>query len=147
MSAAPAAWPLDIETPFGAFPAEARSVVTFASGLPGFERCRRFVLITAPALAPFTCLHGLDDPQPSFLTIDPRRLVADYAPPLAPADRSRIGAAAETPLLWLCVVHVDDAGATVNLRAPIVVNPSRMAGVQLVDADGPFAAEFRVGLD
>jgi flagellar assembly factor FliW len=135
---------LDVTTPFGAFSAAADGVVTFAAGLPGFERCRRFVLVTAPALEPFTCLHGLDAPHPSFLTIDPRRVADGYAPALPAADLRRIGAEAATPLVWLVVVRLDDGGATVNLRAPIVVHPERMLGVQVLDAAGAFAADHRL---
>jgi len=141
----PAAMPaLEIATPFGAFSADAAGVVTFAAGLPGFERCRRFVLVSAPALGPFTCLHGLDAPHPSFLTIDPRRVVAGYAPPLAAADRRRLGADDDSPLLWLSVVRLEGDGATANLRAPIVVNPARLLGVQVLEADSPFAADHRL---
>lgn len=135
---------LDLDTPFGQFSADAASVVTFAAGLPGFELCRRFVLVTAPSLAPFTCLHGLDGPRPSFLTLDPRRVVDPYQPSLTAADRRRLGAAIDTPLVWLSVVHLGAAGATVNLQAPIVVNPERMLGVQVLDAEGAYAADHRL---
>lgn len=135
---------LDVDTPFGQFSAEAASVVTFATGLPGFERCRRFVLVSAPSLAPFTCLHGLDGARPSFLTLDPRQVVDPYQPSLSAADRRRLGAAIDTPLVWLSVVHLDAAGATVNLQAPIVVNPERMLGVQVLDAEGAYAADHRL---
>jgi flagellar assembly factor FliW len=135
---------LDLDTPFGQFSAEPASVVTFAAGLPGFERCRRFVLVSAPSLAPFTCLHGLDGPRPSFLTLDPRQVVDPYQPTLSAADRRRLGAGLDTPLVWLSVVHLDDAGATVNLQAPIVVNPARMLGVQVLDAEGAYAADHRL---
>lgn len=135
---------LEIATPFGAFSADAAGVVTFTAGLPGFERCRRFVLVSAPALGPFTCLHGLDAPHPSFLTIDPRRVVAGYGPALTAADRRRLDADDGSPLLWLSVVRLDGDRATANLRAPIVVNPARLLGVQVLEADSPFAADHHL---
>jgi flagellar assembly factor FliW len=140
----PVAPALDVDTPFGQFSADAAAVVMFATGLPGFEQCRRFVLVTAPSLAPFTCLHGLDGARPSFLTLDPRQVVDPYQPSLSAADRRRLGAAIDTPLVWLSVVHLDAAGATVNLQAPIVVNPERMLGVQVLDADSAYAADHRL---
>jgi flagellar assembly factor FliW len=140
----PAATALDIDTPFGAFSADANAVVAFAAGLPGFEGCRRFVLVSAPALEPFTCLHGLDAPHPSFLTIDPRQVVDPYQPSLSPADRRRLDATADAPLVWLSVVRLDAAGASANLRAPIVVNPARMIGLQVLEVDGPYAVDHRL---
>ena len=38
------------------------------------------------------------------------------------------------PLLWLAIVSVTDTGATANLRAPIVINPQSMRGLQLLPA-------------
>lgn len=143
-TAAATATPLDVATPFGVFAADANAVVTFAGGLPGFERCRRFVLLTAPALEPFTCLHALDDTRPSLLTLDPRRVVEHYPAALSPADARRLEAGDGTPLVWLSVVRLDEHGATVNLRAPIVVNPRRMLGLQVLEADSPFAADYRL---
>lgn len=132
---------LDIETPFGAFSADSAAVVTFKGGLPGFERCRRFVLVSAPSLGPFTCLHALDGERPSFLAIDPRRVVDDYVPALSAADRRRLDAADGAPLVWLSLVRLGDDGATANLRAPVVVNPARLLGVQVLEVSPALATE------
>jgi len=133
---------LDIVTRFGTFTVDPADVVTFAHGLPGFERCRRFVLVSAPSLDPFTCLHGIDASEPSFLTLDPRRVVPDYDTPLGDGDRHRLGVAADDALLWLAVVHVDDHDAArVNLKAPVVINPRKMVGLQVMAADTAYVTD------
>lgn len=119
-------------------PVEAAGVITFTHGLPGFERCRRFVIMTGAAIDPFVWLNGLDDAQPSFLAVDPTLVAPEYALPLSVADRRRLDASEGEPLLWLALVKVDEAEATVNLRAPVVVNPRRMLGLQIVAADSPY---------
>ena len=91
--------------------------------------------MTSRELEPFAHLRGLGMDAPSFLAIDPRRIVADYRRDLSDADRARLGAPDGTPLVWLALVRSRDAGATVNLRAPVVINPDAMRGLQLVDAD------------
>ena len=132
---------LEIVTRFGTFTVDEDDIVTFAHGLPGFERCRRFVLVSAPSLDPFTCLHGIDAPEPSFLTLDPRRVVPGYDTPLGDGDRHRLGVTGTEPLLWLAVVHLDDTSARANLQAPIVINPKRMVGLQVMTADPAYAAD------
>ncbi len=132
---------LEIVTRFGTFTVDPDDVMTFAHGLPGFEQCRRFVLVSAPALDPFTCLHGIDAPEPSFLTLDPHRVVPGFQTPLGDADRRRLGLAGGETLLWLAVVHIDDAAARVNLKAPIAINPRRMVGLQVMHADTGYAAD------
>ena len=141
MIIAPPRPPAAVETRFGTFPVAAADIVHFAHGLPGFEACRQFVLISAPELLPFTCLHGIDAPGPSFLTLDPRQIVAGYQSPLSAAERGRLDAGPQEPLLWLAIVHVDDLAITANLRAPIVINPRRMVGLQVMGADTAWATD------
>lgn len=134
----------EVETRFGAFPVDPGSTVRFPHGLPGFESCRHFVVLSAAKLAPFTALYGLDAPHPTFLTIDPRQVAEDYRVPLGPADRARLALDGDGPLLWLAIARIDEAGVSVNLRAPIVVNPASMVGVQVLGADSPYAADHRL---
>ena len=114
-------------------------VVHFPEGLPGFETCRRYTIVTSPSLDPFCSLQGQGPGAPAFVTVDPRRLAPDFVCALDATDRARLHLGDDdgpnaAPLLWLSIVTVTDAGATANLRAPIVINPHAMRGVQLVPA-------------
>lgn len=125
--------PQVIETRFGTFTAGPRDVVTLSDGLPGFETCRRFFLLTSPELEPLMCLQGLDESRPAFLAIDPRLVDSTYRCTLDDLQHRRLGASADAPLLWLAIVRVTETdGSTVNLRAPLVIDPNRMQGVQLL---------------
>jgi flagellar assembly factor FliW len=118
------------------------AVVTFPEGLPGFEASRRFMLVRSAAIEPFTLVQGIDESAPSFLAIEPASVVQGYAAPLDAVDRARLGAGPDEPLLWLALVTPAASGApTVNLRAPLVINPSAMRGIQML------AAESRYRLD
>lgn len=112
-------------------------VVTIRDGLPGFEQCRRFVVISSPDLEPLVQLQGLDGSRPSFLAIDPRRVQPGYDTVLSPADRQRLAAGERDVLLWLVLVHLEGERLLANLRAPVVINPQRMLGLQVVAADSP----------
>lgn len=120
-------------------------VVEFTSGIPGFETCRRFIVITSPDLDPLSCLKSLDPPEASFLVVDPRLLDDGYDVSLREFERVRLGAAVEDPLLWLAIVAVSDGTATVNLRAPIVINPKRMLGCQFIRDDDRYSVAFPLG--
>jgi flagellar assembly factor FliW len=139
--------PFEVDTRFGPFVGAAADVVTLPDGVPGFERCRRFVLAALPGIAPFTCVQGLDEPRPSFLAIDPRLVVEGYAQPLSDADRGRLAAAAGDPLVWLSLVQIDGERATVNLRAPIIINPRRMVGLQMIPFESAYAIDHPLPLD
>jgi flagellar assembly factor FliW len=124
---------LEVDTDAGEIAPQAEDVVTFPDGLPGFESCRRFVLLSPDDALPLQCLQGLDAPGPAFLTIDPTLALKRYRLALSPADRRRLDARDDDTLLWLAIVtFAADETATVNLRAPIVINPRTMIGFQVM---------------
>jgi flagellar assembly factor FliW len=137
------ALPTRIDTRFGTFESPADTIIRCPEGLPGFERCRRFVLVSSADLSPLQCLHGLDAPQPSFLVIDPLRVLPTYRCVLGPADRRRLDAAPDEALVWLAIVTIGDGEqSTANLRAPVVINPRRMLGCQVMPHQSLYPVAF-----
>ncbi|MDH4066943.1 MAG: flagellar assembly protein FliW [Acidobacteriota bacterium] len=125
----------------------AADIVTIPDGLPGFERCRRFVVMSSPELEPLARVEGLDDERPSFLALDPRLALPDYDTVLSPADRQRLAVDDHDALLWLAIVRLEDTRLVVNLRAPIVINPRLMIGRQIVPADSPYSTHHELPMD
>ncbi len=139
---------ISVDTRFGAFEADLRDMVTFPDGMPGFEACRRFVVLSSIEMAPIQCLHAVDGPPASFLAIDPRLVLPSYRSVLSQADRLRLGVTDEGPLLWLALVTVaDDNSAVVNLRAPIVINPTRMTGFQVMPHNSLYPLRYPLADD
>lgn len=117
-------------------------MVTFADGLPGFEACRRYLLITSPDSEPFAVVQGSGDQGPSFVAIDPRLVAGDFRAELDAGDLARLDARPSDTLLWLSIVTPNDDGpATVNLRAPLVINPVSMRGIQRIIVDSQYGID------
>ena len=113
-----------------------QSTVRFPRGLPGFEACRGFVLMAADDAGPLQYLKSVEGPRADFLVIDPRRVLPTYRCELTETDRLQLGATDDTVLLWLALVMIEaDGTITANLRAPIVINPARMVGQQVIPHD------------
>lgn len=109
------------------------TVISFPAGLPGFEACHSFVVVSSPDMAPLQQLRAVSGPAASFITIDPKRVLPTYRCELSESDRNRLAATEGSVLLWLAIVAVDaDGMASVNLRAPIVINPETMIGCQVM---------------
>jgi len=121
-------------------------VVEFPSGIPGFESHRRFVLIASADLSPLGCLKAVDSTDVSFLVIDPRLLFLSYDLTLNEFERARLGAQRDEPLLWLAIVTITDKEATANLRAPIVINPTKMIGCQVIRENDQYPVQFVIKL-
>jgi flagellar assembly factor FliW len=114
-------------------------VITFPTGLPGFETVREFVLLSSPSHAPVQCLQAMGEPSPSFLVVDPRRVIDGYRTRLNQSDLVRLGACDEASMIWLAMITLTDEGSYANLRAPVVINPVRMLGFQLVPSDSLYS--------
>jgi flagellar assembly factor FliW len=133
-----------VVTRFGEMEVSEDQILTFPVGIPGFEGCRHFVLLSSEELEPVQCLHGVDGPPASFLVVDPRRLVSDYRCELSALDRSRLGAGPDDPLLWLALLTAEPGAIYANLRAPIVINPARMLGFQVMPSDSVYPMRYPV---
>ena len=133
-----------VETAFGTFDVSTDEIIAFPAGLPGFEECRRFVVLSSRELAPFQSLQSVEGPSASFLAVDPRRAFPDYRCVLSDVDRARLGEPDEASLVWLAVVTVLDDQTLVNLRAPVVVNPTRMLGYQLMPSNSLYPLRFEL---
>lgn len=108
-------------------------VVHFPDGLPGFEACERFLLYSSPETAPIRCLHSIEGPKATFLTIEAAEALGEFRHQLSAADTLRLEAVDQSRLLWLAVVTVEDDGpVTANLRAPIVINLDKQVGFQIM---------------
>jgi flagellar assembly factor FliW len=117
-------------------------IITFPEGLPGFESARRFVLVASASLSPFALVQGLDGGAPSFVAIDPRAIEPKYLEALPSADLAKLDASDQDTLLWLALIAPNgEATPTVNLRAPLVVNPKSMLGLQLIAGDSPYRTD------
>jgi flagellar assembly factor FliW len=113
--------------------------VRFPDGIPGFEGCRRFVILASDAFVPLQRIDAVEGPPASFLCIDPRHVVPGYRCRLSAADEERLEVTAASRLVWLSLVSMEPGGAiTVNLRAPIVVNADRMVGCQVLPDDASY---------
>ena len=114
----------------------ARNAVSFPDGIPGFEACRRFVFLSADSLAPLQRIESIEGPPAAFLGIDPRLVLESYRGSLSATDLRALEADADTTLLWFAIISESEGVLYANLRAPIVINPQRMVGRQVLPDDG-----------
>lgn len=108
-------------------------LLTFPSGLPGFEQQKGYLLLAKPDEAPFLRLQMVEEPNISFVAIAPAAVLDHYQPDLSPDDVQALGLrdAADALVFNLVTVHPDGV-ATVNLKGPVVVNRQTLVGRQVV---------------
>jgi flagellar assembly factor FliW len=134
---------------FGRLELFSDQVLTFSSGLLGFEELREFCVVAPEALQPLTFLVSCDDPGVAFPVLPARMCLAEYAPPIPPDAREAVEAKPGQPLeiLAICAVAQDTLTLHANLRGPVLINPVRRLGFQVVLHDSPYSLRHLLGAD
>ena len=118
---------------FGSIEIDPEGIIHFPGGVPGFEDCRRFVLLQRPEEAPVAWLQGVDDPDLAFAVVEPRHFLAEYHPPLSPAELEplKLAAGEEALILIILVLAPEPERITANLQAPVIINRKEKLGAQV----------------
>jgi flagellar assembly factor FliW len=110
-----------------------RQVVYLPFGLLGFERIKRYVLLSRAEEAPFSWLQAPDDPSLNFLVLPPFLALADYQPSFAAEDVEALELTGpEDALLYGIVTLQSKRPPTINLKGPILVNRHTWRGKQAI---------------
>jgi len=136
---------VEIETArFGVIDIDPDRIITFPKGFIGFPDWRRFVLLPHRHDSPFWILQSVDDPALAFVVMDPREVVPDYVARVPAAQLADVGIAdhqdvERAVVLALVTLRADPPGTTANLKAPLIINPSRRLGIQVILDGSPYA--------
>jgi len=109
---------------FGEVDIAEEKILTFEKGLPGFNDCFRFTIISSEETDPFLWMQSLDEPDVALAVVNPFRLFPDYAPIVNEGDLDRLGNPADEDILALtvAVIPVKYENMTTNLVSPILIN-------------------------
>jgi flagellar assembly factor FliW len=135
---------------FGNVSYEAGAAVEFAAGLPGFESCHRFLPIEETGRRPLIFLQSLEQPGLCFVTIPVAAIDPGYGLKMSAEDMAAAGFDPRpdhpADIVCLAVLSLAHASApTVNLLAPIVINPRTGQAVQSVRDDAVYSCGQPLG--
>ena len=87
-----------------------------------------------------------DETSLGFVILDPRVPFVDYDPVFTPEDLEGLEASSADELVLLCVVTVpqDVKQMTANLLAPLVINPAKRLGKQVIISDPKYTTKHQV---
>lgn len=127
---------------FGEIEIEEEKIINFPNGIIGFENLKRFVLIDHPGSETIKWLQSVDDANISLPVADPTAFYPDYSPEISRDGLEIIGLKNIEDAVVLCVITVpaDIQKATINLKAPVVLNPAHRLADQMI-AENP---EYKV---
>ncbi|HEY8486699.1 MAG TPA: flagellar assembly protein FliW [Limnochordales bacterium] len=123
---------------FGTLEVDGQQAIHFPRGFVGFPEWRSFVVLPHAPDSPFAILQSLDDPDLALTVVDPRVVQPDYVARVPASELACIGLREPQQLQQAVVLAVvtipkgDVRQATVNLLAPLVINPVTRQALQVV---------------
>lgn len=121
-------------------------VITFSSGLLGFEGLTRFALVDDKDIYPYRVLQSVDDPWVGFTVIDPFLFCSDYSVTMSETDRAALELEDTDTMIVLAIVVVSEEQmeVTANLLAPVIINPRVGSGRQVILQGSSYSVRHRI---
>lgn len=118
-------------------------VIRFAQGIPGFEQYHEYTLIQPDEDLPFSYLQCVNDGHLSFIVIDPFLVKPDYEFELNESVKKELLITKQEQVSVLAIMTVKDdiKKATLNLKAPLVINVQQRLGKQLILHDYDYSTK------
>jgi flagellar assembly factor FliW len=128
---------LQIETSrFGSITVAEEQVLRLTEGIIGFPEWTRFILLNHREGSPFLWFQSVEKQDLAFVLMDPLDLVSDYDVDLSPEDSRLLhldqSAAEMQALVVVNISKQTPPEITANLLAPVVINPEKKIGKQVI---------------
>lgn len=120
---------------FGEIQYEESDLVYFPEGLYGFCHLKYYLPISLDKEdGMFLSLQSTEEPDISFVIVNPFLIYREYAPELAPEDLEKLSLtnSDDASYYLICVIKEIFLESTVDLRCPIVVNPATRKALQVI---------------
>lgn len=108
-----------------------QSIYGFPKGLPGFDGETMFALIPWKD-TPFFYLQSTHHSELSFLVVNPFEFVQDYSFELSEGDKEELRIQEQVSVFSIVTIQQEATKSTMNLLAPLVLNPVLQIGKQVV---------------
>ena len=131
-----------VTTRFGLVQVPDSEIIRIPEGLVGFRSFTQYVHLPDPVVAGLSWLQSVTAPELAFGLIPHPLAVSDYRIELRPGDRAALELEDERSALIYVILNRGEGGLTVNLQGPLVFNPVRRLGRQLVLTSSRYAVRF-----
>ncbi len=119
-------------TRFGRLEINPDDVIRFPTGLPGLIDCRTWILLTDAEDDGLAWLQCTTRPEVALGVVAPQRFVPEYRLQIPRTDLEPLELADLSQALVLGVLGNHQGLTTLNLKAPLVINPTRRLGRQVI---------------
>lgn len=137
---------MEVETTrFGRLSVAEEARVYFPEGLLGFGSYREYVLLPATTEGgPLYWLQSCQAPELAFAVCRAEAIVPGYRVKLPPEELAAVESAEPGEVGVFLIVHRDRGDLVANLRGPVIINPRKRLGKQVVINDARVPLRYRI---
>jgi flagellar assembly factor FliW len=133
---------------FGEINLDENKIVTFESGLMGFEQYKKFTILynVEDEKSKISWLQSVDEPSLALPIITPGIVKEDYNPTVEDEVLKPLGELTEDNLVVFLILTVpsDIKKTTANLKAPIIINADTRKGCQIIVENSDYVVKYNV---
>ena len=125
---------MKIETRIGTLNLREEKIITFVSGILGLEQYKKYLLLDHPDTDIIKWLQSVENPNMALPVTNPYYFYPHYNPKIPQQVLSQLDLKSLADAVMLNVVTVprEPKKATINLKAPIVINPVQRKADQVI---------------
>jgi flagellar assembly factor FliW len=132
-----------LTTRFGLIQACKTDLILVPEGLLGFRSFTQYIHFPDPVVNGLSWLQSVTAPELAFGLVPPPLAVNDYRVEIRTSDRTALDLEDERlALIYVILNRAEGGGLTVNLQGPLVFNPIRRLGRQLVLTSSRYPVRF-----
>ena len=120
---------------FGEIDIDETKIINVPAGIPGFQDKKRYSILQKEEAAPFLFFQSIDDPNLSFVILDPSSVMPDYSVEEKDINKVVSWDFEKDEISLFVIVTIPNEvpeNATANFLAPLVINTKRKEGLQLI---------------
>jgi len=132
-------------TRFGLVDIEADDVLTFSTGLVGWEDCHQWVLLADTENDALGWLQCTTRHEIALAVVSPRRFVPDYQFRIYRSELESLKLPRPQDAHVLVIVGKNERSLTLNLKAPIVIHLEKRLGRQVI-SNSELPLQYELGM-
>ena len=132
---------------FGEIEIDKQKIINMPLGIPGFKDKKRYVVLQKEETVPFLLFQCLDDPDLSFVVLDPVKILPEYFIEQNELEKIVSWDLQNDEISCFVIVTIPKGNPekmTANFMAPLVINNKRKEGLQFILQNSSYSHQHQL---
>ncbi|MCD4734678.1 MAG: flagellar assembly protein FliW [Bacteroidales bacterium] len=132
---------------FGEIEIDEQKIINIPLGIPGFRDRKQYVLLQKEETVPFLVFQCMDDPNLSFVVLDPVQILPEYTIEKKDLEKVALWDLEKDEISCFVIVTIPNGNPekmTANFMAPLVINNKIKEGLQLILPNSPYSHQHQL---